>query len=129
MQQHPYPPIDPQDLRDLRTQVNTISQEVAKGEKAHENLKEMLGNHIIKDDKWKEDMGAQVSAIANALLQDKGRDDAEKEAEQKSEARNVEKKHKWLTWKTTVAVCAFAVIANIGEIVKFLAKLFSLLAE
>ena len=122
-------PIDPQDFRDLRSEVNTIAQKVAQGEKAHEHLEKMLGDHIKKDDKWKEDMGAQVTAIANALLQDQTRDDAEKEAEQKSDAKKVELKNKWLTWKTTLAVCGFAVLANIGEVVKFLAKLFSLLAE
>ena len=122
-------PIDPQDFRDLRKEVQNITKEVAKGEQAHDNLKEMLGNHIKKDDKWKEDMGAQVTAIANALLQDQTRDDTEKEAEQKLEVKKVERKNKWLTWKTTLAVCGFAVLANIGEVVKFLAKLFTLLAQ
>ena len=121
--------VDPQDFRDLRKDVNNIAKEVAKGEKAHENLENMLGEHIKKDDKWKEDMAAQVTVIAQSLLQDQTRDDAEKEAEQKSDAKKVERKNKWLTWKTTLAVCGFAVIANIGEVVKFLAKLFSLLAE
>lgn len=121
--------IDPQDFRDLRKEVRDISKEVAKGEKAHDNLKEMLGEHIKKDDKWKEDMGAQVTAIANALLQDKTRDNVEKEAEAETEKQEEKRSNKWLTWKTTLAVCGFAVIANIGEVVKFFAKLFSLLAE
>ena len=121
--------IDPQDFRDLRTKVDTIAVEVGKGDKAHENLKEMLGAHITKDDKWKEKMSAQVGAIAQALLQDQTRDDAEKQAEKKTEVQQVEKKNKWITWKTTLVVCGFGVLANIGEVVKFFAKLFSLLAE
>lgn len=121
--------IDPQDFRDLRKKVDTIAVEVGKGEQAHDNLKDMLGDHIEKDEKWKDKMEGQLTAIANALLQDQTRDDAEKEVEQKSEAQTVHKENKWLTWKTTIAVCAFGVLANIGEVFKFLAKLFSLLSE
>lgn len=106
-----------------------MSKQVAKGEEAHENLERMLGEHIKKDDRWKEDMASQVTVIAQALLQDQARDDTEKEAQQGAAAKKVAEKNKWLTWKTTVAVGGFAVLANIGEVVDFFAKLLSLMAE
>ena len=124
--------IDPQDFRDLRKEVNQISKEVAKGDKAHENLKEMLGDHIEKDDKWKEKMSAQVDAIAQALLQDQTRDTVEKavdeKTEQKAEKDEDASSDKRLLWQTTIVLSVFSVITNLDKIFGFLAKIFSFLA-
>ena len=113
-------------VNDLRVQVG---QFIGKSNSDHEHLSESFHDHVEEWKKWKGGIESQLNAIANALLQDQARGDVEKEAEQKSQVKKVQKENKWLTWKTTLALCVFAVVANIGDVVKFFAKLFNLLAE
>ena len=75
--------VSTQDIQNLYKLVNDLRVEVSKFIGAatadHEHLSEIVEEHIEKDDKWKDKMEAQVSAIANALLQDQTHDAAVKE--------------------------------------------------
>ena len=88
-----------QDIANLYKLINDLRVLVSKFIGESQTKDEQFEKHIEKDDEWKENMESQVSAIANALLQDRTRDDAVNETKKELSA-------KW-----------WAVIAIIGALV------------
>ena len=76
-----------EDIQNLYKLINDLREKVAEFIGSSETRDEHFETHIKKDDKWKTDMESQVSAIAQALLQDQTRDDAVKETKQELSAK------------------------------------------
>ena len=72
-----------QDIQNIYKLVNDLRVEVSKfigtATADHEHLSETVEDHIEKDDKWKEKIGAEVAAIAQALFQGQTHNTAVKE--------------------------------------------------
>ena len=108
-------------IQDLRAEVREF---IGRSDTKHDHFEE----HIDKDDDWKDKMEGQLTAIANALLQEQTRDNVEKEVVAETERKEEKRGDKWLLWWTTIVVGAFTILSNIGDILQFMAKIFNLLA-
>ena len=68
-----------QDIQNLYKLINDLREKVAEFIGSSQTRDKHFESHIEKDEKWKNDMESQVTAIAQALLQDQTRDKTKKE--------------------------------------------------
>ena len=90
-----------QDIQNLYKLINDLRVLVGKWIGESKVKDDQFEKHIEKDDEWKKDMVAQMSAIANALLQDQTHDNAVKETKKELSAK----------WWAAIAVVS-AIIAG-----------------
>lgn len=110
----------------LQDEIHDIALKVAKGEEAHDNLKDLLEGHIKNSEKWRESTDAQIHAIANALLQEQARDEVVLEHKSKQSRRQSELTNRQYLLYTTVFLGACAVLSNLDGLFELCRKFFGL---
>ena len=107
------------EMQFIREKLHDLAQEVAKGDQAHNGLKELLEGHIKESKNWRESTDSQMQAIAQALLQDKARDDVVSEQEEKWS-------NKKLVWWTTGVVAAATLLTNFDGVIGVIKKVLAI---
>lgn len=101
---------------------------IGRSDTKHEQFDDYIREAKDKDEK----LDSQLTAIANALLQDQTRDAVEKEVEEKTEQKEEKDEdkssNKRQLWQTTIVLGIFSILTNLEKIFGFLAKVFSFLA-
>ena len=113
-------------LRALQKEIHEIAIKVAKGEEAHDNLKEMLEKHIKNSEKWREATDSQMQAIANAILQDQTRDVVESEHEHKQQQQEVQWTNTKVVLWTTAILAIATILANFREVIGLIKSALSI---
>ena len=106
----------------LQKEIHEIAIKVAKGEEAHDNLKEMLEKHILNSEKWRETTDTQMQAIASALLQDQTRDEVESAHEDKQERQEIQWNNTKIVLWTTAVLAIATVLTNFREVIETIKK-------
>ena len=107
-----------EDIQNLYKLINNLSVEVsgfiASTTSEHSHLSETVDKHIEKDEEWKESMDAQLSAIAQSLLQKHARDEGQ--AEMKTKISEF--------WKWGIVIVATLIAGNLPEVFDKLSLIF-----
>ena len=103
-----------EDIQNLNKIVNDLREKVSEFIGKSEAKDEKYDEHIAEDKQWKEKMGTELHAIANALLQDQSREEGQTETKTKLAEH----------WKWAIVVIVTLLAGNFIEVMEKLSQIF-----